>query len=260
MRVPAESPLELTPIAGHPLMSGIDTLRGYSDRPSSLWSVSDETSNRLALRLAVEASTGIDAMWQLPVGAGQIVFAASGTLLSNENVAAADARRLIGNLLRYHVAPGGAVIFDDMHQGLSTLYDAAAFVRDPRLRTTALFVVAAWFLWLLGSSNRLAPPAPARTEPRQSDFLAAAGGFMARRLAPRAAGLLLFDEWFAEVRRARDLPPRDEPPWDELAATPALQQSAYRELRDDYERLQSGRPVNLVRLHNSLRHAREAIG
>jgi hypothetical protein len=83
---------------------------------------------------------------------------------------------------------------------------------------------------------------------------------MARRLDRRAAGLLLFEEWFGEVRRARGLPQQAQPPWPELQATPTLPRSTYEELHASYERLTNGRTVNLPRLHTTLKLAREAIG
>ena len=146
-----------------------------------------------------------------------------------------------------------------MHQGLSVLYDAAALVRDPRLKYTTLFLLAAWLIYLLGASNRLAAPSLLAKVPRQADFLAAAGGFMARRLDRCDAGLMLFEDWFAEVRRRRGVE-GSAPPWAEIEATPALGRSVCGELRESYERLQAGRAVDLVRLHNILQAAREAIG
>jgi hypothetical protein len=258
--VPAETAVEIEPALAHPLMAGVTSLRGFSDAPSALWSVESAAPFRLTLRVGVERSTGIDALWQLPRDAGQVILVASGTVLANHNIGASDAREFVANLLERHLAADGTVIFDDMHQGVSRLYDAAALFRDPRLRYSAAFVLAAWLIYLLGSSNRFAPPLLAQTSPRQGDFLRAAGGFMARRLDRRAAGLLLFEEWFGEVRRARSLPQQAQPPWPELQATPTLPRSTYEELHASYERLTNGRTVNLPRLHNTLKPAREAIG
>jgi hypothetical protein len=259
-RIPAETAIELTPAVDHPLMANVETLQGFSDGISDLWTVSNDYTDRLLLRLATDASEGVDAMWQMPSGRGRIILSASGTLLTNANVGSGDTRHFIANVIRHHLAPGASVIFDDMHQGLSSLYDARAFFRDPRVQYTALFLLAAWLVYVLGSSNRLAPPVRERAEPRQGDFLAAAGGFLARRLDPLAAGSMLMAEWFDELRRARGLPLSADPPWAELAATPALGPSMYEELKASHERLASGRPVDLARLHNILQQAREAIG
>ncbi len=254
-----QTAIELEPVTEHPLLDGVKTLRGFSDGPSEVWRALNSDEYRLALRLAFETSSGTDAMWQLPRGRGQIIVAASSSLLANRNIGEGDARRFVANLLRYHLATGGAVIFDDMHQGLSTLYDASAFLRDERLRYTIWFLLAAWLVYIVGSSNRLGAPRPRQTVPRQGEFLAAAGGFMARRLEKRAAGLLLIEEWLDDVRRARGLP-RGTPLWTELEKTPTLARGLYEELHVYHRRLAGGGSVDLVRLHNVLKQAREAIG
>jgi hypothetical protein len=252
--------IELEPVQGHPLMNGVTVLRGYSDADSALWRPSvPDSSPALLLRIAEERSSGLDAGWQRAYGNGHIIVLASGTMLTNHLVAEADAGRFVGNLLSHHVGGDGVVIFDDMHQGLSVIYDAAAFYGDPRLHRTLWFLLAAWFVYVLGSSNRLAPPAPGRAAPRQRDFLEAVGGFMARRLAARDAGALLLEAWFDDVRRSRGLR-ADSPPWDALEATPTLDRGTYERLRRYHATLAEGRAVNLVRLHNTLRRAKEAIG
>jgi len=257
--IPPHTKIELDAAVHHPLLAGVESLRGYSDDASEIWVVTGTDRERLALRLATESTTGVDALWQMPRGRGQVILAASGSLLANRNIGEGGARILVRNILRYHLDAGGAVIFDDMHQGLSSLYDASALVRDDRLWHTIWFVLGAWLIYILGSSNRLAPPKPARSVPRQGDFVAAAGGFMARRLDRRAAGLLLIEEWLDEVRRARGLP-SGAPLWAELEATPTLARKVYEELHALHRTLTSGRAVDLVRLHNTLKEAREAIG
>jgi hypothetical protein len=257
--IAAGTAVELEPLFEHPLLEGVDALRGYSDGESAVWVMRSADPDRLVLRLAYETSSGLDALWQSPQGDGQIIVSASGSLLANRNIGTGAARELVRNLVRHHVARDGAVIFDDMHHGLSTLYDAAALFRDERLTATIWFVLAAWVVYILGSSNRLAPPRAPRAVPRQADFLAAAGGFMARRIEKAAAGLLLLNEWLDEVRRARGLP-RDAPPWSELDATPALARGVLEELRGYHRKLTAGQAVDMVRLHNALRAAREAIG
>ena len=257
--IAARTGIELARAADLKLLDGVESLHGYSDDASEVWIPRDKVRSKLFLRLATETSTDVDAFWQMPQGRGQLFLSASGSLLANRNIGEGDARVLVRNLLRYHLGPGGAVIFDDMHQGLTSLYDASAFLGDERLTATIWFVLAAWFVYVLGSSNRLAPPKTARSAPRQGDFVAAAGGFMARRLDRRAAGLLLIEEWLDDVRRARGLP-RGTPLWAELEATPTLARRIHEQLHAFQGALTSGRAVNLVRLHNTLKEAREAIG
>lgn len=258
--VSAGSQLELDPVEGHPLLEGVTTLLGFSDHESALWAPAAPFARPgVLLRLAVERSTGADAAWQRPYGNGHIIIVASGTLLTNRVVAQSDAGRFLVNLLLYHVEEGGAVVFDDMHQGLSSIYDAAAFFADPRFHRTLWFLLGAWFVYVLGSSNRFVPPAAERIAPRQRDFIEAVGGFMARRLDARDAAKLLLEDWFDDIKKARGMR-GDAPPWAALEATPALDARTYAELRGAYEALERGSAVDLVKLHNNLRTAREAIG
>jgi len=83
---------------------------------------------------------------------------------------------------------------------------------------------------------------------------------MARRLAPQAAGSRLFEEWFDEIRARRGLGDASEAPWAALAATPTLDAAQIARLREDFDRLSEGHPVDLVSLHNRIRRARKAIG
>src|SRR5690606_12213801 len=258
--IPAGSTVELDPVDGHPLMRGVERLRGYSDSESALWRpVLPESQPPLLLRLATGRSSGLDAAWERRLGNGHIIVVASGAILTNHMVAESDAGRFLANAVRHHVRGDGAVIFDDMHQGLSVIYDASALFGDPRLHRSLWFLIGAWFVYVVGSSNRLAPPVSRRSGPRQRDFLEAIGGFMARRLNARDAGMMMFRAWFEDVKHARGLR-GDEAPWDALRATPTLDRATYERLRRYHDALSAGKAVDLVRLHNALRKAREAIG
>ncbi len=259
--IEAGSTIELDPVQGHPLTEGVSSLRGYSDSESTLWRpILPEAQSMLLLTLASERSSGLDAVWERRLGNGHIIVVSSGTLLTNHVVADSDAGRFLANIMHHHVRGNGAVIFDDMHQGLSLIYDADAFYGDPRLHRSLWFLIVAWLVYVLGSSNRLGPAPTARPAgPRQRDFLEAVGGFMARRLDARDAGMTLMEAWFADVKQARGL--RDDgPPWNALRSTPTLDRETFERLRRYHDALAAGKAVNLVRLHNTLRKAREAIG
>lgn len=259
--VAAEESVTLTPLA-HPLFAGVDSLVGFSDTPSTRWEVFSRLrySERPWLQLAVDAASAEPAAWQIPLDEGSILLLASGSLLANHLIADADAPRFVRNLIGYHLGAGGAFVFDDMHHGLTTLYDPAAFYSDSRVHATLAFVIAAWFVYLLGSTNRIAPIRPERAEARQADLLAGVGGFMARRLDPRETGLMLFEDWFREIRRHRNPGDDAESVWRALAATPTLAPALRARLREHYDRLRQGDAVDLVALHNLIRKARKAIG
>src|SRR5690606_11624248 len=159
---------ELDPVDGHPLMEDVERLLGHSDGESELWDVVlPESQPLLLLRLASERSSGLDAAWERRLGNGHIILVGSGAMLTNHVVTESDAGRFLANVVRHHVRGDGAVIFDDMHQGLSVIYDAAAFFGDPRLHRSLWFLIGAWFVYVVGSSNRLAPPVSRRSGPRQ---------------------------------------------------------------------------------------------
>lgn len=259
--VMAGDPVTLRPVA-HPLMAGIDRLDGLSDGESAKWFVNPTSiyADRPYFRLAIDEASNSDAAWQIPLDEGRILLFASGSLLANHRIAESDAAQLVANLLAWYLAPGGAFVFDDMHLGLSSLYDPAAFYADRRLHLTLAFLVAAWFVYLLGTSNRVAPVRPVDVEPRQADLLAGIGGFMARRLAPQDAGSRLFEEWFREIQAQRGLKDSSAAPWTALAATPTLDPKLVARLREDFDRLSEGHAVDLVSLHNRIRRARKAIG
>ncbi|MDX1562180.1 MAG: DUF4350 domain-containing protein, partial [Gammaproteobacteria bacterium] len=137
----------------HPLMDGVAALQGYSDGISSAWSEDRDAFSITAplLRLATESRYGVNAIFQRPLGAGHIIVVTSASMLTNHQIAESDAGRFVANVVRYHLNDGGAFVFDDMHQGLSSLYDDAAFYSERRLYLTIAFKNAARFAWLHGA-------------------------------------------------------------------------------------------------------------
>src|SRR5690606_24886892 len=104
----AGTAVELEPVDGHPLMEGVEMLRGYSDGESALWRpIMPESASMLLLRLAAERSSGLDAGWERRYGNGHIVVVASGTILTNHLVADSDAGRFLSNAVRHHVRADG---------------------------------------------------------------------------------------------------------------------------------------------------------
>ncbi len=247
-----ETIVKLGAIDAHPLAVAIDVLEGVTDSPSSTWQATS-AGDQPRLRLAV-AEAGTDAIWQIPHGRGRIFVVALGSLLTNRVIGRADNRVFIANLVRHHLAPGGTVIFDDMHQGLSSLYDPSAFFSDPRLYASLAFVIGLWFVYIVGTWNRLAPARQENGQPRQQDFIRAVGGFLARKLNPVDAGRLAFASWFAAFE-GRSVA-FEEPPWRRLDANPALDKALLAELKADHARLLAGRKVNLKQLHNRIRRIR----
>lgn len=250
------SSVQLRSIPAHPLAADISVLEGATDGHAHMHGVKSAPAMQPRLRLAQAdgRQRQADAFWQIPQGDGQIFLSALGSMLTNRAIGQADNRRLVANLVRHHLAPGGTVLFDDFHQGLSTLYDPAAFYRDSRLHASILFVLALWFLYIAGAWNRLAPPRETPLEPGQQDFARAVGGFLARKLDPVHAGRLLFASWFADLQgRTWTF---EAPPWPKLEANPMLDAALLAELKADHASLLAGSKVDLKQLHNRIRRGR----
>ena len=245
--------ITLSPVAAHPLASGINTLVGETDHSTDVWQVASADSPQ-RLRIAVTDVTvagneGIDAMWHIPHGRGHILLAGLGSLFVNRNLGKGDNAVLFANIVRHHL-PGGAAIFDDMHQGLSNLYDPAAFFSDRRLHASVAFVLALWFLYMVGTWNRLAKPRPQPSEPGQEDFVYAVGGFFARKLGAVEAGRQMMRVAFVEL--AGPGAKFEQPPWTRLQANPTIDRSVLAKIKADHVHLQAGRRVDLPRLRKRL--------
>ena len=260
-----ETSIVLNGFDAHPLTGTGDTFEGVSDDVTGIWRALPDPL-QLRLPVATEAQFGPGAILHLPSGNGQIFVVGLGSMLTNRAIGRADNRHFIANLVRHHV--DGGVIFDDFHQGLSTIYDAAELFRDPRLHVTILFVLAAWFVYMVGTWDRLAPTREQEaTEPGQLDFVRAVGGFLARKLDPVESGRMMFATRFAEIAGesagtdtrtapgpgAVDPAWFERPPWPRLEANPLVDPAVLDALKADHARLAAGNKVDLRRLHNRLR-------
>ncbi len=241
----------------HPLMRGVSRLVAETDATASVWQPG--VASRFYVALADEQSSGRDALWEIPVGGGTIVLSTSGSMFTNRALGRADNARFLSNLLSYHLKPGAAVIFDDMHQGLTELYDPEAFFSDARLGQTLFFLLVFWLLYVVGTSGRLAPPRSRPLVPRQSDLVHAIGGFMSRKLAPATAGRMMIETWLAELHGAGRISSTGAVAWQELNAMPLVDQSRLEALQTAYEGLRRGEKIDVMGVHNHLRELRRTL-
>jgi hypothetical protein len=255
----ATTELLLYPIPGHPLMEGVHELKGSSDSLSALWEPEVNNGRAFVAELATEAETVMGAVWQLSRGSGFVIVSASGSLLSNRNLGEADNARFLSNVLAYHLGPGGAVIFDDQHQGLSELYDPAAFYSDSRLFASLGFLLGFWLLYLLGTSSRLAAARPQIQQPHQGDLVRAIGNFMLRKLSRADAGKLMVDGWIDDLERRGCLDAGRGSSWQQLQAMPFIPNDLLGEVENDYARLGRGERVNLKKLPNRLHELKRIL-
>ena len=239
----------LVPNAAHPYLDGVHAATALSDFVPDTWEVQIPRAG-FVLALAHERESGAGVLWVRPAGSGTVIVSAFGSLFTNRALGLADNARLLANIVSASLGAGGAVLFDDEHQGLAAAYDPAKFYGDPRLYATLGVLIAVWLVWVLGGT-RLPVPASRTSAPREAELVRTTGRFLARVLRPAAAARRMFEHFFLRLRaRTRRAAPDEEPLWEWLAQHPRLAPADVQQLRDWYADACSDRRVPLMRLHN----------
>jgi hypothetical protein len=249
--VPEKIPL--SPTGPHALLAGVKKLSLETDYRPDDWSLRMPYDN-FVLTLARTAS-GEGAMFEQRLGAGRILLVSGGTLFTNRALGDDDNARLFANIVAASVSPGGAVLFDDLRQGLSASYDPARFYKDSRLWRTLMIVLATWLVWVLGST-RLRAPAIARHDPSEAELVRRAGDLIARTVAPHLMAQRLFDQFFDSLGRAArsggGAVRERADAWAWLERHAALLPQELDQLKTWYADAHQARPVALVPLKNLL--------
>jgi uncharacterized protein DUF4350 len=245
---PQES--RIVPRGAHALLRGVHSVRVLSDLPASRWraSLMDRSG---VLQIGEIAANGDPAIWLRRQGKGQVITFAVASIFSNQLIGDEDNARLLSNLIAWSIGSGGAVIFDDAHQGSVSYYDAKAFFADPRLHRTLAWIVLLWFVFVLGV-QRLRTRSRDWNPADVTGFVAMSGEFFASTLTPAEVGARLCANFFNTIRRRLDLSPDGSPVWEWLSAQAAVPLSELSELRRLHARLHAGRRVDLRRLQNLL--------
>lgn len=252
--------VSLVPIGRLPLTRGIKLVRGKTSRLSPSESTMISSSGyRASLALLRDRKSRVPAFWEARYHHSRVWVSRFGYLFSNAQLAEADNARLMANIISRSLGPKGAVIFDDMHQGITELYDEKAFFKDSRLHNTLWFIFAFWVLYVVGHTNRIAPVAPSRKQPRVVDFVEAVAHLFARRLSPVASARLLYSQFFDWIRLRYSLPTNGRPVWQLLETTERLDKQDIAELKKNYAELEHNKKVNLVKLVNRMQKIRSAL-
>ena len=244
----------LTATGPHPLLSEVRELRLDTDYAGRDWSLRMPYDG-FVLTLA-RTTQGEGALFEQRLGDGHILLSAGGSLFTNRALGEADNARLFANIVSTRLARNGAVLFDDLRQGLSASYNPARFYRDPRLYKTLFILVGLWLVWVVGST-RLRLPVSAPHDPSEADLVRQAGALVARTVAAHHTALRLFDGFFARVARAvrgatgTANPDRGEL-WHWLERHAAVLPQELDQLKVWYAEAHAERKVPLVPLQNLL--------
>jgi hypothetical protein len=240
----------LVPNGPQRYFDGVRTAVALSDYPWQSWAVKVPYDG-FVLSLAHERETGESVIWTRSLGNGRIIVSGLGSLFTNRALGLADNARLLANIVGVNVGPKGAVLFDDMHQGLGAAYDPAKFYSDRRLYETIGILAVLWLCWVLGAA-RLQLPGLRASAPREAELVQATGGFLARVLTPAAGAQGLFDHFFRRIRERLPIGGYEKanPPWELLEGRPGVTAVELRQLRGWHADARAARRVPLGRLHN----------
>jgi hypothetical protein len=252
-------PIELLPRFPHPLTRSVTAVSarsmGLLDRG---WYLAGTTRGRVLLPLLGEVEKGA-AFWEARVGSGRMWVSRYSGLFANVGLGEADNARFVANLVSAALGPNGRVLFDDMHQGATDVYDAKAFFRDPRFVNTMLFTVGFWLLYLVGRSRRLAPAREVVSRYYAADLARAMAGFFVRRLSAVTVQRQLFIFFFNDIRSRYGLPANGQPVWSMLSGMSRVSADDVNALRMHYERTAANRKRDLVALTRLMQRTRESL-
>lgn len=249
----------LVPTGSHPLHHRVKKLqletRFLNNRQLELGS---REKFRSVLPIIEDEDSHTQAIWELRIGNGKSIISSYAGLFSNNVIAREDNAQFFMNIVSLNLDSEGVVIFDDMHQGLTDIYDPQAFYSDPRLHNTLWFLFAFWLLYLVGRSNRIAPPLLSAPAVHAVDFVRAVGGLFARRLSRQDSVRGLFKHFFNDIRAQYGKPLNGEPVWEILEHSPRIAQQDIDRLRSYYA-ANGRRAAKLVPLHNLLLTIRKRL-
>jgi len=242
----------LVPNRPHPFLREVQSAIAWSDFPRQTWVWSPELPpDGFALSLAREGGTNDGVLWIRPAGDGTIILSGFGSLFSNRSLGLADNARLLANVVATTVGDGGAVLFDDEHQGVTAAYDPAKFYKDSRLYATLGVLIVVWLIWVLGGTQ-LRLPVTRLAAPREAELVQSTGGFLARVLRPAAAARRMYELFFQRLGTSARDAAREGPRWEWLERHPRLARADVQQLKEWYAQCHADERVPLIPLHNLL--------
>jgi len=252
---------------GAALLAGVRELRVKPDpatwRLPQTSGIGYRPQGRASFSWLCDTARGRSALWQFRLGRGRIWIATYPQLFANADIDTPGNARLLANLVGISAtgdgSAAGAVIFDDMHQGDSELYDPAAFFGDPRFHASLWLLLALWLLYLLGYSNRFAPPAAPPTGVTPARFVESLGGFFARHLAAAEGGEALLRGLHVDLARRQGRAVSSATLWDCLADLPGLDPQLSSRLRDAAAQLRTRRSRDLRPLAGLIHQIRKQL-
>jgi len=247
-------PATLVPALAFPLLKDVESISSHRstifDQPSI--DLGGATGSRYTLPLLARTGAEGYAFWEFRHGDGGGWVSSHPDLFGNVTLGQADNARFFNNIIDRALGEEGTVIFDDMHLGLSDLYDADNFFSDPRLHNTLWFIGLFWLVYLMGYSNRLAPVKARVNRAGSIEFVEAMAGYFARRITPLKVGRNLLEQFHTEVRNFYRQPHSELPVTRLLRSYSPVREKDIRALDTLTQKIDHHQTVNLIQLSRTL--------
>jgi len=247
-------PSTLVPVLTHPLLNGVESISSYRsiifDRPPI--TLDGATGSRYTLPLLTRTEGEGYAFWEFRHGNGGGWVSSQPDLFGNITLGLADNARFFNNIINRALSEDGSVIFDDMHLGLSDLYDANNFFHDPRLHNTLWIIGLFWLVYLLGYSNRLAPVKQSSGFTGSIEFVEAMAGYFARRTKPLHISRRLLEQFQVEVKHFYRQPHATGPVTQLLRNYSSAREKDIHALDTLTQKIAQNKTVNLIQLTRTI--------
>ncbi len=257
---PVSHSRELIPSLPHPITKDVHEVQAnWLSTEGIHWHLQGYKQTRSTLILLRDKADGNPALWLSFYGKGKLLITRHSDLFGNVTLGLADNARLFSNIVQQLLGTHGHVIFDDMHQGLSVLYDPEAFFHDPRLHHTLLFLLALWIIYVMGHTNRFGQVRQKKPTLQLRQHVQAIGNLFARRLHSSAAAIRYAQHFFNEIRASYGLPLNGQPVWEQLHHNAAIAPDVLERAQVLYQRALNQKRVNLTTFVNTLKTMRREL-
>ncbi|HEY3785243.1 MAG TPA: DUF4350 domain-containing protein [Steroidobacteraceae bacterium] len=248
-----QTTFDIQPRGRHPLTTGVRHVTALTTLPARRARLRSGLES-IPLELAARSETNDTTFWLTRRGAGQAILSTAASPFSNGAIALTDNAQLLANVLAWSLAPGGSVVFDDAHQGLTDYYDGKAFFADSRLHHTLEWIILLWAVLVLGALP-LQAARPSWQPLDETAYVEASARYFAAVVPSSAAARRLIEEFLDRLAR-QVCTERPASRFEILDAHAGVSRGESEALHELYERACAGEPIGLVRLQNLLSQLR----
>lgn len=253
-------PRNLYPGLEHPLTAGVGKVQAdWLSSEGIRWHLDSLHGERSSLILLRDKANNEPALWLSFFGKGRILISRHSDLFGNVSLGLADNAVLFSNIVHNLLGKKGKLVFDDMHQGLSVLYDPNAFFHDPRLHHTLLFMLAFWLVYVIGHTNRFGLPREKKPVVQLLEHVKAIGNLFARRLHSSAVAIRYAQHFFNEVRASYGLAQNGQPVWEELSRLSGVDALILAKAQSLYRMALAQHKIDLIVFANTLKTIRRKL-